>query len=79
MSVQERFDAALEAMAAADDPEYDIDPLADFIRIGRDGDTYSWGELPEHVRDYWREIAADAQREAEAARAATSPSPEPPE
>lgn len=54
---QERFDEALVNMAVAEDAtpyEYDIDAKADAVRIARDGDTYSWSELPEHVRDYWR-------------------------
>jgi hypothetical protein len=45
-------------MEAADEPEYDIDPKADALRIAQTGDLYSWLELPEHVRDYWRELAS---------------------
>lgn len=62
MSAQDRFDRARGAMAAAEDAtpyEYDIDATADRMRIARDGDTYSWSELPEHVRDYWRDEAGN--------------------
>lgn len=58
MTAQDRFDRAVDAMATADEPEYDIDPKADAMRVARDGDTYSWADLPEHVRDYWREEAS---------------------
>jgi hypothetical protein len=63
MTAQERFEAALAALAASASPEYDIDIEADALRIKRTGDTYSWAELPEHVRDYWRETALASQAE----------------
>lgn len=62
MTAQERFDRALVAMASAGDepePEYEIDPKADKLRIAADGDLYSWAELPEHVRDHWRSVAEE--------------------
>lgn len=58
MSAKERFDAALAAWSDAQEPEYEIDPAADALRVTLTGDTYSWVELPDHVRDYWREEAA---------------------
>ncbi len=61
LRAQERFDKAVDAMDTLADStpyEYDIDAKADKMRVARDGDTYSWHELPEHVRDYWREEAS---------------------
>jgi hypothetical protein len=59
MGAQSRFDRSLDALRTSVEPEYDIDPEADALRLARYGpDHYSWLELPEHVRDYWREEVA---------------------
>lgn len=63
MTAQDRFDKALMALSETDPCreagyEYDVDEVADSLRVARDGDSYSWVELPEHVRDYWREEAS---------------------
>lgn len=63
MTAQDRFGRALDALAEAEaaDPngyEYEIDSEADALRVRATGDTYSWAEIPEHVRDHWREEAS---------------------